>query len=324
MRRCASGHRCRDLEILPDGSKHPHTVTTDPGLCAECVKFLRHTIIGHLLDDYDALHTLMREHQTGATEHVSYTPNPSIPLAVDPERLMVDLAFYASTAAEMLSDHLNLEPPEPSLESAQQRLAPYVEKLTEVPSQAVVVWVTGEATDVPVHEWVKVGPKRYRPVDADGREIIGKGRVSQDMSGVDLALKMWTLHELTRGAFGARPKDQRDHMATPCHWCGYRSLYRDHGADLIYCSRCPKNTPGAVGYTRAKYDELLKRSEFYMKVLRQQELEVVTWLLAEKDHRAAVQAWLAAERLWQLEQITRFAGHPSIEELLAVVEKASA
>ncbi len=326
LRCIVSAGRCLGTELDNRGVKHAAVVSHPGRLCEKCTSLVGN-IIKSLVDDWDALQTLMGEKQSQQGEKVLYTANPAIPLNTDADAKQRQLAELVDLAAEMVSAGTGKDY-EPTrnrrIQTGVDLVYPHLSVLLETPADWVLRWDrSGEAHGEEPTSWVKVGPKTYQGLDRAGNELDGTGGRMVMMSGADIALELWGLHELVRGMYGGRKRDQREHMATPCHWCGYRSLYRDHGGDLIYCTRCPKGTPGAVGYSREQHDTLLKRSEFYMKVLRQQELETVNWLLQEKDWKADVQSWLAAERMWRLGQAAAVAGFGSVDEFLVALDKVA-
>lgn len=312
MNRCTAARRCRNLETDPDGTKHPAIVAHDPELCADCIDHIRRNVIANLTTDAAAMRAMIRERPTTTGEPVHSTPSPTVPLAVEPDRLATEIDFWTTTTAEILSDALGLEPPQPGIHPAQERISIYLDKLVTLPAADIIVWVTGEATAIPVAEWIKTGPRRYRPVDTEGREIVGPGRVIDEYTGIDLALKLWTLHDKAQTLYGNQGRD-RDRQASPCYRCARFTLYRDHGTDTIYCEHCGHRWPAS------DLKNLIGRAAFQMKVLRHNEIETVNWLLAEQRHHRAAAEWCAAEREWELQQIAQFAGHPNPESLLAAI-----
>lgn len=336
VNRCKSEYRCRKLDIQPDGTKLP--CITDQPFCEGCVGLLSDRIVGSLLEDFDALHVLLGEKQMTAADKIKYTRNPAIPLAVEPERLMTELVFFADLAAVMVSDLLELEypPAEPVkhdehgrelesigdrqtryrrqatvIDTAFKRLHPHLEKLFDADPQPVVMWFSGEAIDVTPTAWEKSEPGKYIPVDGQGRRILSGGKVLEDWSGVAVALKLWELHDLVRGMFGARAKDQKDNMASPCpfysdyHPSNKRTLFRRHGEDIIYCSKCPKGK-GKQGWTHDEYRNL----EFQVGVMFSEEdavqqAEFDRVLAEERSLREAAEAALqtATEQLERVGKI---------------------
>ena len=343
VNRCKAERRCRKLDIQPDGTKLP--AITDQPLCESCIGLIREYVVGGALDDFDALHVLMGEKQMNPGDKVAYTHSPGILLSVEPERLMTDLVFYMDLAALMVSDLMGLEyPPEDpvktdehgrELESigdrqerqrrpatiihaAHQRLTPHLEKLLDVEPQPVVMWYSGEAVEVKPASWEKPEPKKYIPLDAKGRRILPKGKVMEELSGVDVALQMWELHEMVRGMFGARAQDQKDSMASPCpfyndyHPDNKRTLFRRHGEDIIYCSKCPRGK-GKQGWTHDEYRNL----EFQVSVMFSEEdaveqTEFDRQLAEERALREAAEDELRAaqERLRQVEKLAELEVSP--------------
>ncbi|OBC11415.1 hypothetical protein A5784_35035 [Mycobacterium sp. 852013-50091_SCH5140682] len=319
--------RCLGTELDNRGTKHAAIVTDEGQLCEKCTQHVS-KIIGRLVDDWFALDGLLGEKQSQQGVRVSYTASPGVPLNTDAEAKQVQMVELVDLAADIVAAAIDKDHNPPAkrrrrLQAGVALVHPNLSVLLEAPADWVLRWDrSGEVHGEDPTEYVKIGPGKYRGLDRDGNELDGTGGRYVLMSGVDIALELWKLHDLVLGMRGERKRDQRDHMATPCHWCGYRSLYRDHGADLIYCTRCPKGSPGASGYPLERHKELEKRSEFYMKVLREQELDTVKWLLAEKEWRIQVNSWLAAERLWRLTQAATVAGF-TVDEFLAALDRVA-
>lgn len=367
MRYCNAGGRCRDKATHPDGTKRPARIESERGLCEQCTEHIRKRCVESWLTDYAALRVMLGERASGGGEHVRYTPNPGIPLSTEPEKLMVDLQFYAELAAEMVSTRMNLEwPPTEAkaitqpgflerwntyhpgheltsadrlqaigdrqprrrrsahvLAAAMQRVAPYLEELLEVEPQPVILWATGEAIDQTPVEWRRDAPRVYTPLDQHGRQVLDKGRVLVELSGVDVATRLRDLHELVRGYYGARGKDRADHMQSPCWRCGNQSLYRDHGTDMIVCRKCPPNTEGARGWSKDDYDRLVGNTQFHLKVREEHEMDVLKWLVAEREWERACAAWVAAERLHHLERAAAVAGL-DMDDFIAALDRVPA
>jgi hypothetical protein len=138
------------------------------------------------------------------------------------------------------------------------------------------------------------------------------------MSGADIVLELWAIHDAILGQLGGRKRDNRKHYPMPCHGCGKRTLYREYGQDLIKCTNCPPRSPGGRGWTEEDYDRLAGFTRFHLKVVEEEEMREID----KANQRAAEAEARAVELESQLDRIAKFAGHPDAAALLAVINKA--
>jgi hypothetical protein len=336
VNRCIVGAgKCRSTETENDGTRVPGPVEdVNSQLCNPCLELLDR-IVANLMDDWDALTTLLGERQTVQAAKVSYTQTPSIPIAVDPEALMVELVDIAETASAMTSRVLCKDQPNPyrgihhahprteqaSLQASVDLLTGNLDALLRSEKQEVARWSPNP--DAPPAEWKKIGTGKYIPVDSEGRQIIvDQGRVLDEMSGVDVALEIWRLHDRVRAHFGTRIQDRRDQMPTACPMCSMRTLYRYHGESIVKCTNC-RDGKGRKGWIYPdEYNQLEGYVVWMHKRQEENDIETLKWLVAERDYVLSVESWIAAERWHQLERLARFAGHDTVDQLLSVLDAA--
>jgi hypothetical protein len=311
-------------ELDNQGGKHPALVGAEGRLCERCTRHVSR-ILGHIDDDWDALSLLIRMRESDQVEKVSYTTDPGVLVNVQAESKQVELLELLDLAAEMICAHTSwgederptYTPPknqEGHVAAAVKILTPNIPTLLDSPADWALLWDrSGEVKGEKPTEYRKVGEGKYVGLDRDGNELDGHGHRYIQLSGVDIAIKLWELHDYVRGYFGARKRDQRKHYPMPCHGCGSRTLYREYGEDLIKCSTCPPNSQGGRGWNEDDYDRLAGFSKFHLKVVQEDEMRQ----LQEAEDRIT-------ELETQLRKVADFAGHDSVESLLRIIEEASA
>ncbi|ORA25186.1 hypothetical protein [Mycobacterium aquaticum] len=321
--------RCLGTELDNRGTKHAAIVTADGQLCEKCIRHVS-KIFKRLEDDWDALEVLMGEKQSQQGVRVSYTSSPGVPLNTDAEAKQVLMLELVDLAADIVAAAIDKDYTPPvkrslRLQTGVDLVHPNLSVLLEAPADWVLRWDrSGEVHGEEPTEYVKLGPGKYQGLDRDGNELDGTGGRHVLMSGVDIALELWGLHDLIRGMYGARKRDQRREYPMPCHGCGRRALHREYGTDLIHCSKCPPNSQWGRGFTEDDYHRLAGFTKFHLKVQEEADMELLKWLLAEANWEKQVTAWLAAEKEWHLERAARVAGFTTTVELVTALDRHSA
>lgn len=320
--RCQTGAgKCFGTTLDNTGNKQ--AALTANTFCDPCTAAIRR-IISHLDADWDALNILISQHQTSQGEKVRYTANPGIPLNATAEAKQVDLIELADLATDMITahtgdDHTPATSRRRRLEQAQTLITTHLDTLTTIPADWVLRWDrSGETTGETPTTWTKPAPKTYVGLDRDGNELDGRGHRYVQLSGADILLELWKLHDTIRGLFGARKQDMRKRYPMPCHGCGAKSLYRQYGQDLITCTNCPPNSEGRRGWTEEQYNRLAGLTRFHLKVVEDNDMQKL-----DEQRRRTAAAEARADALEQkLAKIAEFAGR-SIDDLMADIDKAT-
>ncbi|OBK04687.1 hypothetical protein A5746_10340 [Mycolicibacterium conceptionense] len=321
--------RCLGTELDNRGTKHASVVTDEGQLCEKCTRHVS-KLINRLEDDWDALEVMLGEKQSQQGVRVSLTTSPAVPLNTDADAKQVLMLELVDLAAEMIAaatDKVYSPPVKRSLRlrAAVALIHPNLSVLLEAPADWVLRWDrSGEVHGEEPTNYVKVGPGEYRGLDRDGNELDGTGGRHMLMSGVDVALELWKLHDLIRGMYGARKRDQQREYPMPCHGCGRRSLRREYGTDLIHCVKCPPKSQWGRGFTEDDYHRLAGFTKFHLKVQEEADMEVLKWLLAESRWETDVTLWLGAETEWQLSRAAQVAGFDTTAELVTALDRVSA
>ena len=214
------GHPCS----IEGGCGHLHDTTpryvgvridTEAGLCGICVQHVT-LAIQQLSADYTELNTLLgRAIGNGAlVELVSSSRELPIPIRANIEALQAAIVHetvaWAEPVAEKLNVHWDSQKARDSrarhtLQRAVQLLGHSIPTLLALPEQT------------------------YR--HHSGPELV-------DRDGLDGALELLHLHDLTRIAAG---RNQLIHpLPAPCPNCGQLTLTRDNGVDHVECAYCHK------------------------------------------------------------------------------------
>lgn len=272
--RCKSGAgKCWGTTLDNAGTKHAGITTSLP-FCEKCLPHIWR-VIAHLHDDWDALAVLISEHASTQAAKVSYTPDPGILINTGAEAKQVQILELVDLAADMITATTDTEysPAKRGrdhLITGQELIAHNIETLLAAQPEWVLRWDrSGEVTGETPTTWNKPAPKTYVGYDAQGDELDGRGHRYTEMSGADIILELWTLHDSIRAHYGGRRRDMRKHYPMPCYTCGKRSLYREYGQELIRCTNCPPNSQGGRGWTEDDYNRLAGFTRFHLKVIQE-------------------------------------------------------
>lgn len=202
---CRAGSYCRDATYGPhptsDGWQAAATTAPDT-LCDRCIAAIAAAVAG-LWQDYLGLGQLVIEPSTGPTSEIrSPSPTPSLPIDIHDDALKVELETVVGHAAAAISDN----PPQ-AFVTAVTLVEDNLDVLLRAPRHPVVMWNRS-----------------------------GDQRVRIDVDGIDIALKLSSLHRRARMILGVdRGKDR---MPVPCPRCEARKLVRFHGEDGVLCEAC--------------------------------------------------------------------------------------
>lgn len=303
--------KCRGTTLSDDGTKQA-AIAVDSPLCERCTEHV-HRIIEGIDADWDALQCFIGlQRRTNNAVKVAYTPEPGVLINVDIDAKQGQLLELLDLAADYTSQRTGIDHTPPTdrrdrVTAAATLAATHLDALLNAPADWVMRWDSdGELVDQPA---------RFTTLP-DGSELDGRGHRHYLMSGTDIALELWELHTRIRGLFGGRKQDQRQHYPMPCHGCGTKSLYRRYGTDLIHCIKCPPRSEPGRGWTQDQYDRLAGLTRFHLKVKEQDEMRE----LEEQKQRAEDAEGRAARLESQLLKVAQFAGHDSIDQLMAVID----
>lgn len=301
--------RCWGTTLDNRGEKLPGVAVGGP-FCEGCANHIGR-VFDRLPAVWDALALLVRvRDREESTAKVALTPDPGVPLNVTADAKLAQLMELYDVAVFVLDC---AQPGAGFPFDAQNRAG-----LLRAPAVWVQRWDrSGEVHGEEPWSWTKPAPRTYVPRDRAGDELNGRGRRLVQMSGADVALELWGLHDAVRGYFGGRKRDQRKHYPMPCHGCGARTLYREYGQELIKCIRCPTKSEPGRGWTEEQYHRLAGLTNFHLKVIEEDEMAQ----LDEAKQRAADAEARATAAEEKLQRVAEFAGHKTIDDLMSVIDQ---
>jgi hypothetical protein len=223
-----------------------------------------------------ALSVAIGDKRVGASEKVSGSKSPPIPLNVDVEAAQEAVVWWLQIAAARIAEKLGIDEPEAQsrittehariVEACVRLLRPHVDTLLASPEDSVRVWRrTGESSSF------------------------------VDKSGIDIAAELVRAHRNARRILGATTP--RFRLSMPCPACSSPSLFRrvdktDAGVrDEVSCDAC------RVMWTHDHYLRLV--SIFVADEQERQEREDMAINL-ELQQRAELAEYLLAEKVWQM------------------------
>lgn len=223
---CHNGphHPCSE----PGGCGHTHRVKTQRtgtpimaarGLCVTCQRVVTDAIT-ELPRNYVELNLALAHGEVGMTDLVSATPDPPAPLRVDIAALRHDIVAAACTWAEPVSEKLGITWDSQGIDR-HTRPGWRLQRATRILSLNMPVLLALAPT--PVRDWADNG--WYSTLERDN-----------DPDGVDGALQLLALHQISRAALG---QTRLVHLLpAPCPHCSVLALVRDNGADNVHCRNC--------------------------------------------------------------------------------------
>lgn len=231
--RCATGERCRDRERLEDdqGNKTWAGARLDRerGLCVACTRDLD-TCLPLLVEDYVELSTLLGEHGTAGGEIVASSRDLPIPLRLAVKTLQEQIVTEADTWVEPVCERMGIDwlsTTEQALTKPQARLA----RAVPILSKSVSVLLA-------------LPPQEVSAWDDEGMPLLdatGDHQETVELDGVDAALRLLRLHNLTRLVAGRGRL--RHKLPAPCPHCHRITLVRDNGESDVHCLACKLRWP---------------------------------------------------------------------------------
>jgi hypothetical protein len=272
-RRCAMGVLCREFKVVA-GKREPALLTTRVGLCETCQRWARRCV-RELPTDWCKLKLTIGENRTPAGEKPERRPRPGpkVLLNVTNDALMRDIIDTANEAAEIVAAALS---------------------------------ITRRRTGHTRRGWSPSSQQDYQLLSACAGLIAENiAKLVADEDGLKLMRRMVLLHRTVVRHLGETL--QREKQELPCPFCGgvvvkevrdLRSRSSINGTEtpeVIRCTSCD-NGPNRDGtWTEAHYRWLSAQV-----LSEREEIEVLKWLLAEKQWECDYHAWVAAEREWAL------------------------
>ena len=221
-RRCHRGERCRDSQRIGD-RLHGAEIHTETGLCLTCTRIVTDGI-AELPADYVALTGALQRGSSGMVELVSSSPELPIPIRIDVAELRDEIVRVATTWTEPVADLLRINwdtqlvalhtRPGPALDRAVGILATNLPALLNLRGVEVQTWAD--------NGWYWA----HEPAD-----------------GLDGALELLRLHEVTRAALGRTRLVHELPAPCPDIDCGRMTLVRENGASQVDCTSCGRVYP---------------------------------------------------------------------------------
>jgi len=221
-RRCHRGERCRDSQRI-GGQLHGADIHTEAGLCLTCTRIVTDGI-AELPGDYVALTGALQRGSSGMVELVSSSPEQPCPIRIDVAALRDEIVRVATTWAELVADLLRIDwdtqlvalhtRPGPALDRAVGILATNIPALLNLRAVEVQTWAD--------NGWYWA----HEPAD-----------------GLDGALELLRLHEVTRAALGRNRLVHQLPAPCPDVDCGEMRLVRENGASQVDCEACGRVYP---------------------------------------------------------------------------------
>lgn len=221
-RRCHRGERCRDSRRV-GGLLLGAEIHTETGLCLTCTRVVTDAIT-ELPADYVSLSGALERGASGMVELVSASPDPPCPIRIDVAALRDEIVRVATTWAEPVADLLRIRWDTQAVAS-HTRPAVALDRATRILAGALPALLNLRA--VLVQTWADNG--RYwshEPAD-----------------GIDGALELLRLHDVTRAALGRTTLVHQLGVPCPSVKCGANALVRHNGADDVLCEACGDRWP---------------------------------------------------------------------------------
>lgn len=263
---CAAGSFCRDRAY----------VAVERGLCKRCVRVVTQACraIG---EDYDRLSAAINDRQVRG-ELVSGTPDPAIPLNTTVLALRSTLSEWSEAALWMCAESLKIDVrARHKGKGWPVKDAPVIAQADRVLPQNVALLL--RAAKQPVCMW-----------DGESQRYI------EELDGIDVALKLATIHRQCRGLLGEVNPRRRLAMPCPVFDCGRRTLGIDNGQSEVTCTSCGGH------WSELEYDWLTR---MLIDDHQRAETAMLKWLLAEARWQRDLNAWLLAEKTWQCYEAAR-------------------
>lgn len=263
------------------GRREPAWVSVQRGLCRRCFSSVARALAS-LAVDWELLTVAVESVSGGASEHVSGTPEPAIPLNAAVLALRSALSEWAEAAVGMLADTL-------AIDVAARHKAKG--------------WPVRDHR--PVHQAATVLPANIGRLLVCARQAVSVWNAAgtcwhtEYLDGVDVSLKLLHIHWQIAAVLGEANPRRRLALPCPSLDCGAMTLGINNGETDVTCTTCGGR------WTEREYNWLA--GMLIADIHDREETDMWSWLLAEKTWEAEVGRWLVAERDWRLHQISRLA-----------------
>ena len=216
-RRCHRGERCRDSQRV-GGQLCGAEIHTETGLCLTCTRIVTDGI-AELPADYVALTGALQRGSSGMVELVSSSPEQPCPIRIDVAALRDEIVRVATTWAEPVADLLRINWDTRAV-GRHTRPAVALDRACRILTGALPALLN--LRDVDVQTWADNGWYwAHEPAD-----------------GLDGALELLRLHEVTRAALGRNRLVHQLPAPCPDPYCGKMTLVRENGASQVDCESC--------------------------------------------------------------------------------------
>jgi len=221
-RRCHRGERCRDSQRV-GGQLCGAEIHTETGLCLTCTRIVTDGI-AELPADYVSLTGALQRGSSGMVELVSSSPEQPCPIRIDVAALRDEIVRVATTWAEPVADLLRIRWDTQAVAS-HTRPAVALDRACRILSGALPALLNLRAVEV--QSWADNGWYwAHEPAD-----------------GLDGALELLRLHEVTRAALGRNRLVHQLPAPCPNIDCGEMRLVRENGASQVDCEACGRVYP---------------------------------------------------------------------------------
>lgn len=255
IHRCLSGRGCRTPDRSQPNHIQPGLTRTPDSLCDSCLRRLDTALDNMQADYHTADQAVTDTVNTGITQHVSGTPEPSIPINTAMDRLRRQLGADADAALHHVCPQLGIRHPAP---------------------------------------WKGPGyPHRYRIIIEAAHNILPANRklLCSNLDGITIALRIVNNHRHAQHLHG--DPNPRKQLALPCPLdsCGAEhSLGINNGETDVTCSECGGrwSEPEYNWLSGLVLTDIKERNKTVLEWLLAEanwKLQTATWLLAEQHWR---------------------------------------
>lgn len=253
--RCLSGRACRTPDRTNPNNILPGLTRTPDSLCDSCLHRLG-TALDNLRADYHTVdNAVTQTTNNGITQHVSGTPEPSIPINIHMDRLRRQIGANADDALHHVCPQLGIQHPAP---------------------------------------WKGPGyPHRYRIIIDAAHNILPANQklLCSNLDGVNIAIRIINHHRQIQCAHG--DPNPRKRLALPCPLdsCGaHHSLGINNGETDVTCTKCggrwtEREYSWLAGLVITDIKERNKTMLEWLLAEANWKLQVAQWLIAEERWR---------------------------------------
>ena len=243
MRECARGERCADPRLETVDGKMARLPAQTPRAFCESDRNLIEQCLRDLPGLEVRVHAEIGSRSRVYGPRVSTSRTPPVPINLDVDELLRDLAQVLVSWHERVADVARLSAPDGTVRAACAVLAPRVDVLLALPAEPMTrpVWLR-DAAALPAGTLGLV------------HATAGYADTIQQLSGADAGLEVLNLHFRCRRLLGETRAPAR-HLPAPCAMpCGYKQLFEvldgDGQWDGARCRQC------GTQYTLEEYRDL--------------------------------------------------------------------